>query len=724
MNQYEYVYTHGKKLYARIFNSETKVTTLFSDFKDNYTPELFIPTKEESKYKSHYNNNLNLKQVNFSTIKDMNNYIDENSNFIKIHGNKSVQMKFIRDKFHNTIESNHDFRVHYIDIETRSINGFPDTANPIEPVSLIQVYDSFEEVYFVFGTKEYINTKTFLFGKVVYVYCTDEIDILNKYTALVQKTDPAIITGFNCFIFDFPYIINRMKKVKLDPCRLSPIGVITEKEAESKDGIAYIHYNIIGRILLDYRELYLKYSFAKLPKHNLETIATHELGEGKIGHDEYISFEEFYKADFQKFVEYGIKDVEILVSLEKKLKFIDTAKFMAYTCGVNVDDVMGTYKQWLSIAYNTALDNGEVLPLEQQFRNENDTFIGGWVLSKPGKYEWVVSFDFASLYPSIIRLLNLGVDTLVKENEMPEELIELRNKYFFWYNDPKNEEISKALNNNMFEFEHIKFLMDNKEHIHSILEKYNVCASPNGYFYRKDKEGVIPSLMKKIYNERRVNKKLAEQYKNEYAANQLEETKFLADMYEIYQNSLKIMINSAYGSLSMEINAFSHGKGYSNAVTTGGRLSNRWCNYCINEGINNISKEYKNTSTLPYTSQADTDSVEGNTIISVNNEDMSIAEFFNSVSSPEIVSENGTIVKNVTDKITPSVNAELQLGYNKITQVIKHKVKKKMFKVTVGDESVVITEDHSIMIVRNGLLISAKAQDIRDGDKIVKIIRN
>lgn len=610
MIQYEYIYTYGKNLYARLFDSNTKKSKLFTLNKDDYTPELFMPTNDKTEYRSHSDNKF-LKKIQFNSFKQLNDFIRENESYITLYGNKSPVMKFIRDNFSNSHESNHDYRTHFIDIETRvTLNEFPDAETVKEEVSLIQLYDTFEKKYYVLGVKDCVVTNKYNYGDVSYILCDNEKDLLNKWILLVDKLDPTIIVGFNTFRFDFPYLINRINKLNLKAERLSPIGVISSKPALTKDNIEYNHYTIVGRILLDYRELYMKYSFAKLPKHNLETIATYELGEGKIVHDEYDSFEEFYLNDYDKFVDYGIKDVELLISLDKKLKFIDTAKYIGYLCGVNLDDVMGTYKQWFSVVYNTALKNGEILPLSQQFSNSNDTFIGGWVLSKPGKYNWALSFDFASLYPSIIRLLNLGVDTLVKENELPEELKELREKYFFWYNDKKNEDLCKDKNNNLDEFRHIKFLMDNKEHIHSILSKYDVCASPNGYFYRKNKESIVASLMKKVYNERKDNKKLGEEYAKQYEEDGLEETKFLADMYDLYQTSLKILINSCYGSLSMDINAFSHGKGYSCAVTSGGRLSNRWCNYKINEGINKLSKEFKDIDLekLPYTIQADTDS--------------------------------------------------------------------------------------------------------------------
>lgn len=510
MQQYEYVFQHGAKLYSRVFDSETKTSKLYSLLLNECVPELYIPTKEATEYVSHANNKQHLKKKEFETTKEMKQYLDSNKDLLNIHGNVNPVMKFIRDNFPDTIASTHEFRTHFIDIETRSVFGFPDYKDPKEEITLIQVYDNFEQVYYILGTKEYNNTKTYNYGRVEYIKCDNELDVLNRWFALVKKLDPTILVGFNTFSFDYPYIINRCREIGLKPERLSPIGVIKEKEAETKDGIAYIHYEILGRILLDYRELYLKYSYAKLPKHNLETIVSYELGEGKIDHGEYDSFEEFYKNDYQKFVEYGIKDVELLVALDKKLKMIDTAKFIGYLCGVNVTDVMGTYKQWFSYVYNSCMAIGEILPLSQMYSKEDDVFIGGWVVSNPGKYEWLVSFDFASLYPSEIHTLNLGLDTFIPDKELHEDLLALRRDYFFWYNDKKNEDLCKEKNNNQQEFEHIKFLIENKEHIHSVLVKHNVTASPNGYFYSKEKQGVLPTLLRGLLDKRKEEKKKME----------------------------------------------------------------------------------------------------------------------------------------------------------------------------------------------------------------------
>jgi DNA polymerase elongation subunit (family B) len=270
--------------------------------------------------------------------------------------------------------------------------------------------------------------------------------------------------------------------------------------------------------------LYLKYTFTKLPRFNLESIARHELGEGKVNHDEFTDFEDFYQHNYNTFLEYGNKDIELLIMLENKLKLIETAKYLAYMCGVNIPDVFGTYKQWHSLVYNTALKQNIILPLKQQYRNENDGFPGGWVVSKPGKYDWIISFDYNSLYPRTAQALNYGLDSLVKPEEEPEELKELRKKYFSWYSLQNCDKLKEISNNLPEEHDNLVYMMEHKKEIHSVLEKYNVCASPNGYFYRKDKQSLFGYLMGKLYDERLQAKANIKKYESLMNAKYIEAT--------------------------------------------------------------------------------------------------------------------------------------------------------------------------------------------------------
>jgi DNA polymerase elongation subunit (family B) len=203
-------------------------------------------------------------------------------------------------------------------------------------------------------------------------------------------------------------------------------------------------------------------------------------------------------------------------------------------------------------------------------------------------------------------MLNLGVDSLIKPENEPEELSELREKFFSWYTIENCDKL-KDLNNLPEEHMNLLFMMAHKDEINAVLKKYNVTASPNGYFYSKAKESIMGGLMRKIYNERVEAKNIGKKYEKAYMESKNPEDLSLSQTYDLQQYVLKILINSVYGSLSMDINAFSHGKGYSTAVTTGSRTSNRWANHIISEGIAKINKT-ANENGYEYSVQCDTDS--------------------------------------------------------------------------------------------------------------------
>jgi DNA polymerase elongation subunit (family B) len=239
------------------------------------------------------------------------------------------------------------------------------------------------------------------------------------------------------------------------------------------------------------------------------------------------------------------------------------------------------------------------------------------VFSKPDIHEWIVSFDFASLYPSIIRFLNLGVDTLVKPHEMNEDLIYIRDKYLTYFNK-ENETKIKEFNHNMDEFYYIKGLIDNKDEINSILKKHNVSMSPNGYFYKHSETSILSEMMERFFNERKEYKKSNSSNMKLYDDTGDEKYKMLADKDDLRQLVLKILINSAYGAAALDINTFSHGKGLASAVTSGGRMTNRWVAYTVSKKLAEllaISFTAEELDRIPLLVQADTDSVVYDSII-------------------------------------------------------------------------------------------------------------
>ncbi|QPX62982.1 putative DNA polymerase [Campylobacter phage F336] len=269
-----------------------------------------------------------------------------------MYGNINRPQKYIRENFKD-IDCNHEFRTQYLDIETRAINGYAKPSNPTEEISLIQVYDNYLNKFIIFGTKDLNIDLQSDIGEVIYKKCDNEIQMLKKYLTFVVKTNPTIIAGFNSNLFDIPYIVNRMIHLGIDDyVELSPIKAITHKKMKTNDDIEYDGVKIEGIIQLDLRDLYIKYTTQKPSRFSLDEISKLELGDTKVNYDG--SIEDLYK-DFNKFVSYGLKDVELLIKLERKLKLLKVCQLVAYKCGVNADEVSGTLMQWASLMYNYAL---------------------------------------------------------------------------------------------------------------------------------------------------------------------------------------------------------------------------------------------------------------------------------------------------------------------------------------------------------------------------------
>jgi DNA polymerase elongation subunit (family B) len=538
--KYERVWVNkDNDLLARLYNTKENQSQIFNIGK-GYIPSMFIED-ENGNYFS-FTNGARLKEVKFQDGGRLYNFIKSTP---QAYGYNNRPHKFIREEFPNTLDSNHEFHELFLDIETRSEFGFPKPNLAQEEVTMIQLYDTKLKKYIILGRKEF--TGTFEQEQVEYLCIPDEKKLLNTFMSILEKLNPTAIKTFNGLLFDFPYLTNRIKLLGLDYNRLSPVrDVKIIDEIITQDGMTGMGVSWEGLYLVDLRELFLKYAYAGLANNGLGNVSNFYGFEGKIDHSEFDSFDgqytgkgylfpskvppedsldyEIYLAQvayrdepsnenlinmqqvcFNKFVIYSVKDVELMVKIEEKAKLFEKSKGIAYICGVNMDECMGTLKQWKAFVYNECIKNNVVLPLTQQYGETNCVYKAGWTTSKPGKYNWVASFDFTSLYPSLFQAFNIGTDTMIKPEELEEmpDLKHIKNKYFYFFtedyirNHPEENE-----NDTIGETEFYQFLMDNKDEITPVLKKYNVTATPNGQFFRRDVESVSSVLMRRIFHER------------------------------------------------------------------------------------------------------------------------------------------------------------------------------------------------------------------------------
>jgi DNA polymerase elongation subunit (family B) len=348
--------------------------------------------------------------------------------------------------------------------------------------------------------------------------------------------------------------------------RFSPWGLVSESEIHIM-GRTHTVFDVGGVTQLDYIDLYKKFTYKAQESYRLDYIAQVELGQKKLEHSEYDTFKEFYTNNWQKFIEYNIIDVELVDRLEDKMKLIELCLTMAYDAKVNYNDVFYQVRMWDTIIYNYLKKRNIVIPPKNRSQ-KNEKYAGAYVKEpKPGKYDWVVSFDLNSLYPHLIMQYNISPETL-RETRHPSSSVE------------------RILNEEVTDFN----------------PEYATCA--NGAQYRKDVRGFLPELMDKMYGDRVVFKKRMLAAKQEYEKNPSNTlTKEIARCNNI-QMAKKIALNSAYGAIGNQYFRY-YKLANAEAITLSGQVSIRWIENKMNAKVNKILK----TEDVDYVIASDTDSI-------------------------------------------------------------------------------------------------------------------
>ena len=539
----------------------------YFQIRDDYQPTLFVSSNKETQYKTL--DGQYVAKVKPGTVRETKEFIRQYEfvdNF-KVFGNERFIYQYISDKYPQD-EVKFDIskiRLYTMDIETKSENGFPDVESADQEMLLISMQN--------YNTKEIITWGQGPFklkqGNHYYKQFNNEFDLLNDFISWWMKNTPDIVTGWNIQMFDIPYLAKRLYRVLGDKVarRLSPWGLCSPKELYIK-GRRHIVYDIGGITQLDYLDLYKKFTYTNRESYRLDYIAQVELGQKKLDHSEYDTFKDFYTNGWQKFVEYNIIDVELVDRLEDKMKLIELALTMAYDAKVNYNDVFYQVRMWDNIIYNYLKKRNIVIPpkLSEQ---KDEKYAGAYVKEpKPGKYDWVVSFDLNSLYPHLIMQYNISPETLRDERHPTVSVKDILEK------------------NLTFEMH-----KDN-----------SVCA--NGAMYRKDKRGFLPELMEKMYNERVIFKKRMLEAKQEYEKNPTDNlVKEIARCNNI-QMAKKISLNSAYGAIGNQYFRY-YQLANAEAITLSGQVSIRWIENKMNDFLNKILK----TEGKDYVIASDTDSI-------------------------------------------------------------------------------------------------------------------
>jgi DNA polymerase elongation subunit (family B) len=364
-----------------------------------YKPSLYVPSKEKATAKSLFGKEL--AEVKFESINEAKDYVKRYSDVdgFEIYGNTNYGYQYISEKFPDDIEFDmSQLKIWTLDIETSAENGFPDIANPNEKVLVITTQDYVSKQIVSFGLFpcQPVNERH------TYVQCKDEVDLLTQFIEYISEDYPHIITGWNVEFFDIPYLCNRINKILGEDAmkKLSPWKVVEEKNI-LKFKKENISFTLLGIAILDFLDLYKKFTYGNQESYKLDHIAKVELGKEKLNYDEFSSFSEFWKGDWQKFVRYNVIDCELVDELEEKMKLIELILTMAYDAKCNYVDIFSAVRTWDCILYNQLLKKN--IMVHRNEHRQGRQIAGAYVQTpRPGKYDWVVSFDATSLYPSII----------------------------------------------------------------------------------------------------------------------------------------------------------------------------------------------------------------------------------------------------------------------------------------------------------------------------------
>jgi len=560
MKFYTSINQFGNNILVRGINNGKRVQD-----KVQFKPSLFIKTQKESKFKSLFGENLD--RIDFESINDAKDFVmkyKEVENF-PIFGNTNYGYQYISDSFPDEIEFDiSQISIWTLDIETTADLGFPDINNPMEKVLLITVQDYNTKKITTYGLQEYNNYR----NDVHYILCKDETTLLKRFLEDLQDNHPHIITGWNVEFFDIPYLCNRIAKVLgEDQVKLlSPWKQVSQKNIIKlkKENVSF---DLMGVAILDYLDLYRKFTYTAQESYKLDHIAKVELGKEKLSYDEYGSFTEFWQSDWQKFVDYNIRDVELVDQLEDKMRLIELILTMAYDAKCNYVDIFSAVRTWDCILYNHLWKKNIVV--HQRVERPGRQIAGAYVQEpKPGKYDWVVSFDATSLYPSIIMQYNLSPETMITG-------------------------VSKDIG--------MSKIVEQEINLDDLKEK-DYCMTANGYCFMRNKQGIFPEIVEKLFDDRKKYKKSMLDAQKKFEETKDQKYKKLISKFNNFQMARKIQMNSLFGAMANEYFRF-----YDDRIAEGITLTGQFIIQTIGKALNDNLNKICGTKNYMYSFYSDTD---------------------------------------------------------------------------------------------------------------------
>jgi len=528
----------------------------YQDYPVKYT---FYYEDPKGKYQSVYGDSVS--RVVCKSTKDFRKEVAINKNKGLFEADVNPIFQCLSENYLN--QDAPKLNITFFDIETDfdPERGFADPADPFMPITAITVHLQWMDALITFAlppktmtmaeaqesVKDFDNT--FLYER--------EADMLEAFLDIIEDAD--VLSGWNSEGYDIPYTVNRVSRVlsKDDTRRFCLWKQLPKRREFEKYGKTAETFDLVGRIHLDSLELYRKYTYEERHTYRLDAIGELEVGENKTVYEG--TLDQLYNNDFRKFIEYNRQDVALLDKLDKKLKFIDLSNELAHANTVLMQTTMGAVAVTEQAIINEAHHRGLVVPNRPKRDDSDDTRAAGAYVAYPkkGLHKWIGSMDLNSLYPSVIRALNMAPETIVGQlrqdytEDMIQEETGLKKKSFAaaWEGRFGSLEYDAVMEQRKDLAITVDWENGNTEVLSGaeIYDKiYNSHAplmlTANGTILTTEFEGVIPGLLKRWYAERKelqAKKKKAQEAGNEV------ETAF----WDKRQLVKKINLNSLYGAI-------------------------------------------------------------------------------------------------------------------------------------------------------------------------------
>ena len=547
--------------------------------KEYFKPKLFVPSKEDTGWRGL--DGTMIGAVEFDDMRQAKNWMEQYSDVssFNIYGHTNFTHQYITSKFPREVEFDRDLiNVTTIDIETEYNDGFPEPSRADQKITAITIKNNIDGVYRVFSYGDY-DVENALIKPVQYYKFDDEYQLLLKFLDIWQAYMPDVVTGWNVRFFDIPYLVNRVAKVLgVDQAKkFSPWGMVDFRKV-TRINKQEDTYEIQGVATLDYLELFQKfgYAYGKQESYSLNHISYVVLGEKKLSYEESGSLKNLYEDDFQKYVDYNMKDVQLVDRLEDKMGLITLIMTVAYKGGVNYKDAFGTTGIWESIIYRKLNQDKIAPPANKSDSVKTAQFAGGYVKEPMvGSHDWVVSFDLNSLYPNIIVQWNMSPETLRKDSTTTGGVDH-----------------------------YLQFFDSEVDPLHPTIRDKNLAVATNGSAYRRDVDGVIPNLIIDYYDDRRSAKNQMLAAEQAYQKEKTYDLEKEINRLHNQQMAIKILMNSLYGALGNQWFKYFDLQ-VAEGVTYTGQMVIQWAERAMNKAMNKVLK----TDGKDYVIAIDTDSL-------------------------------------------------------------------------------------------------------------------